>query len=304
MLKVQALTKFCHIAESLGATALAFKTSYDDASTEIVGLYKTISNYEVKQIKNFYNEIKDREDDYIAKIFGHPPLSVQEKQTKDLLELSCRNVRDDFNNIGNLYLELEPMYNAYKHGYRLLFGKDDKDGSDTVVFIVKGGNENHISLENALVANARNLVYKCRVLLDCILENHRIRLEYEGADYNIFPTANRVHTDETGKKIAQQKLILDASHKQTVPLNLLFTTRGQKLKEEKQLGNLIFESFKHTFQEDDQGKFVAIDIDNKKIIVKDVDIQSIISSVHQSEITSRIFIRKIGDDSVTDIKIY
>jgi hypothetical protein len=72
-----------------------------------------MSNYQVKQIINFYNEIKDRDNDYIAKIFGHPSLSVQEKQTRDLLELSCRNVRDDFNKIGDMYIDLEPDDNSY-----------------------------------------------------------------------------------------------------------------------------------------------------------------------------------------------
>jgi hypothetical protein len=142
------------------------------------------------------------------------------------------------------------------------------------------------------------------MLLDCILENHRTRLEYEGADYNIFPSGNRVHIDKKGKKNVKQRLILGASNKQTVPLNLLYPTRGQKLKEEKQIGNLIYESLKNTFQNDDQGKFVAIDIDNKKVVAKDVDIQTIVSTVHRLELTGRIYIRKIGDDSMTDLKIY
>ena len=107
-----------------------------------------------------------------------------------------------------------------------------------------------------------------------------------------------------GKKNLKQRLIVDASNKQTVPLKLLFPTRGQKLKEEKQIGNLIYESLNNTFQDDDQGKFVAIDIDNKKVVVKDVDIQALVSTVHQLELTGRIYIRKIGDDSMTDIKIY
>ena len=44
ILKVQILTKFCHIAENLGATALAFKSSYEDGKTEILGLFNTISH--------------------------------------------------------------------------------------------------------------------------------------------------------------------------------------------------------------------------------------------------------------------
>ena len=83
ILKVQTLTKFCRIAENLGATALAFKSSYEDAKTEILGLFNIISNYQVAQVIKFYMEIADKDNDYIAKIFGHPPLSLQEEETSE-----------------------------------------------------------------------------------------------------------------------------------------------------------------------------------------------------------------------------
>src|SRR5437867_1659100 len=56
ILKIQTLAKFCHIAENLGATALAFKSSYEDAKSEILGLFNIISNYKVIQINKFYTE--------------------------------------------------------------------------------------------------------------------------------------------------------------------------------------------------------------------------------------------------------
>lgn len=100
ILKIQTLAKFCHISENLGATALAFKSMYGDFQAEILGLFNTMFNYQVVQVKKFYQEIKEKDNDYIATIYGHPALVLQEKESKKLLEMSCRNIRKNFEEIG------------------------------------------------------------------------------------------------------------------------------------------------------------------------------------------------------------
>jgi phosphorylcholine metabolism protein LicD len=100
ILKIQILAKFCHIAENLGATALAFKSSYQNARTEILGLFNTMSNYQVLHVKKFYEEISNKDNDYIAKVYGHPPLVLQEQETRKVLDVSCRHIRNDFSKIG------------------------------------------------------------------------------------------------------------------------------------------------------------------------------------------------------------
>jgi hypothetical protein len=137
ILKIQTLTKFCHISENLGATALAFKSMYGDFREEILGLFNTTFNYQVAQVRKFYQEIKEKDNDYIAMIYGHPSIILQEEESKKLIEMSCRNIRKNFDEIGELFVRLEPLYNAYKHGYRLLLGKEDEKGIHIVVFVTK-----------------------------------------------------------------------------------------------------------------------------------------------------------------------
>jgi hypothetical protein len=304
ILKIQTLSKFCHIAENLGATALAFKSSYEDAKSEILGLFNIISNYKVTQINKFYREIGDKDNDYIAKIFGHPPLSLQEQETRKVLERSCRNVRDDFTKIGKMYINLESMYNAYKHSYRLLLGKDDADNSDVVVYIVKGGKEEYVSLKNELILDARKLLARCRTLLDCIFENHRTRLEYEGDDYNIFSSSSRVDIDAKGKRAVKQQLILGLHEQQSKPLSLLYPTRGEKARHEKEIGDSTYDSLSNLIQESDTGKYIALDIDLKKIIAISSEMDKIMSLVRNAEPTGRVYIRKIGADASTGISLY
>ena len=196
------------------------------------------------------------------------------------------------------------MYNAYKHGYRLLLGKDDADDSDIVIFIVKGGEEGYSSLKNELILDARKLITRCRTLLDCIFENHRTRLEYEGNDYNIFSSSNRVETDSSGRRTIKHQLILEGDKRQSKPLNILYPTRGEKTKQERKIADSIYQSLKNMIADSDEGKFIALDIDNKEIITISFDIGDVISTVQKRGPTGRAYIRRIGTDGSTGIPIY
>lgn len=304
ILKIQTLAKFCHISENLGATALAFKSVYDDFQSEILGLFNTMFNYQVAHVIKFYEEIEDKDNDYIATIYGHQSIMLQEQESKKLLQMSCRNIKRNFEEIGGLYVKLEPLYNAYKHGYRLLLGKEDEKNTDVVVFVAKGGNEEHVLLDNEVITNSRKLISRCRTMLDGILENHRTRLEDEGADYNIFPGSNRVQIDSNGKKIIKQRLMLDDGTTPSIGVTLQYTARGSKLRQLRRIGNSIYKELKNNIKIEDQGKLIAIDIDSKRIVAIEPDIDTLISSIIQSNITGRVIIRKVGDDPRTGLPIY
>lgn len=150
--------------------------------------------------------------------------------------MSCKNIRKNFEEIGELFVRLEPMYNAYKHGYRLLLGKEDEKGIHTVVFITKGGNEDHVILDNELISKSQRLISICRTMVDGILENHMTRLEDEGTDYSIFPTGNRVQINPNGKKTIKQRLMLDNGTAPSTNATLQYPTRGAKMLELRKIG--------------------------------------------------------------------
>src|SRR4029079_14928136 len=131
------------VAENLGAICIAFKTTYADWKSEIKGLFKTITNYYPDDVRNFYNEIKSVGLDYVAKIYGHPIIAFQEPELQIILNHSAENVRNRLNLFGDFYVKFYQLYNAYKHGYRLLLGKDDTR-KDIILYISLRGKEDHV----------------------------------------------------------------------------------------------------------------------------------------------------------------
>src|SRR5919201_1667650 len=51
ILTLEALVKFCHMAENFAAFAIAFKQRYENEKKEMLGIYNTIANYDVGQVK-------------------------------------------------------------------------------------------------------------------------------------------------------------------------------------------------------------------------------------------------------------
>lgn len=49
---------------------------------------------------------------------------------------------------------------------------------------------------------------------------------------------------------------------------------------------------------------MAINIEEKKIIAIESDINKLISTIRQSDISGRVHIRGVGEDSRTDLPIY
>src|SRR5919198_3558021 len=78
ILKLQAITKFCHYAENVAAIAIAFKSTYRDEREEIKGIFNKIFTYSIGEIVDFYENMEKRQFSYIAKILGYPPLDLQD----------------------------------------------------------------------------------------------------------------------------------------------------------------------------------------------------------------------------------
>jgi hypothetical protein len=74
ILRLQTAMKFCQYVENLAAIAIAFQSSYDDEKQGMIGIFSKISKYNLGEIYDFYNNIRNRENQYFAKFYGYPPL--------------------------------------------------------------------------------------------------------------------------------------------------------------------------------------------------------------------------------------
>ena len=86
---------------------------------------------------------------------------------------------------------------------------------------------------------------------------------------------------------------------------MLYPSRGERKKEEELQGDKIYEElFDKNMECEHQGKIVAIDFDNKKIISIDYNPKVVIISVHYRESSGRVRIRRVGKNKGTGIKIW
>jgi hypothetical protein len=141
-LKLEITMKFCHLAENTAAYALAFKSSYSDSKEELRGIFDKLSGYGIGEIVNFYDTLSKRRIDYFAKFIGYPHFDLQESATRKILRSSCRTVKSELKEVAKLYKQFRLLYNAYKHGYRVLVGKDQygldgKSGDKVNISIIR-----------------------------------------------------------------------------------------------------------------------------------------------------------------------
>jgi hypothetical protein len=104
----------------------------------------SISDYNVDAVKSFYEGFATKSlGDYLTlvnvnRIFCYPQIASSDPCLQSLFSISSRNLFDIIKEIGKCYLDkklnLIEAYNAYKHGYRLLFSKDMQNDIDTVLF--------------------------------------------------------------------------------------------------------------------------------------------------------------------------
>ncbi|RJQ26194.1 hypothetical protein C4565_07260 [Candidatus Parcubacteria bacterium] len=290
ILEVEIIAKFCQHAEDLAMLTLVFKSSYDDANQEKTGLFNTMARYGLSQIVDFYQQITIRKLQIIAKFFGYPPIDIQSAGVKEFLEKSCETIREEFKKIADLYLELRDVYDAYKHGYRISFAKDNKTLEESIVFVNSKGETKLIKFEKTDVEKCVKMARRCKQLADAIMKNHHERAKYEesGGEFgNVNITTVRKPDDPEPPE-----------------LKLMFSKRGETRKKELEEGEQTYNLFKEELEKTDSGKLVALDLDNKKIIAKDYSIEGLVSLLKESGNSSRLLIRRIGKNASVGIDIY
>jgi hypothetical protein len=278
ILKLEIIAKFCLYAESLAAIAITFTYTYDDMKKEMMGLFSKVGDYNVNQVIDFYTNIQNRDMNYVAKIIGYPPLILQQKQTKKALEISSLAVRDEIKKIADLYLELRLLYNAYKHGYRVFFGKDEQL-NDVFAFIEKGKKQKAVVVDKDKFNEINRAVKHIRKIMKLILDTHKTRLKFENGQTNIqlsimWPP-NTPPLPDVGNKVH-------------------YPSRGEQCRIDDEEFKQVYTLFKEELERTNLGKYVAFDMDSKKILGVDENLEILIEKISEHSSAGRKRITKIG----------
>lgn len=287
VLKLEIITKFCHFAENLGAVIISFNDTYNSAQEEHIGLFKTLGNYEPSDIIKMYEKIETYSSNSVARFVGYPPLDIQDDYTKAILENSCSIVKEKLEQIAKSYLNLRIIYNAYKHGYRIIVGKD-QNGNSSFAFLDKNEKRKMMIIDDEKFTEVKTSIHYVRNLIYSILENHIAREKYE----KIGKRQSRINNIQIWKRKNEQE------HDST-KTNMTYTTRGEQLKIDEEKGDKIYERHKSELEKNHLGKIVGIDIDEEKVIGIADSIDEIRKILHNSESSGKKRIRKIGLDPKT-----
>jgi hypothetical protein len=293
ILRIQTISKFCHCSENLAAFAISFLSTYDDIEKEMAGVSDKIVKYNVGQIVDFYSNIHKRNTEYIAKLFGYPPLDLQSQKPKYFLELSCKNLKEALVKIGNNYMEDHEPYNAYKHGYRMFIGKNTINLSiDLFPFLDQDGKRKVIQIDKKIITGVFKLSRYALQILEKIIKQHKIRSEYEAQQDH----ASRVN------------VTLCLTPNDPIPTQeerrIRYPSRRKRLKIEKAQSDIIYDLFREELEKKDKGKIIAIDLDEKTIVGKDYKLENVIETINNLNASSRIHLRRAGKNARVGIEVY
>jgi hypothetical protein len=286
LLELERIVKFCQIAENLGAIAVAFKPSYENEKQEIQGIFQTLTEYHVGDVVNFYHDISEQRLEQVATFLGYPFLNWQRSGPLKFLELSCRNVKEDLAQIGALYSDLRLLYDAYKHGYRVAFGKRDSTGDDIIVYADVNKKQKVLFLDKFLKESIHEKSALCYHILNVIFKSHRerVRLEASGTRHGAFIVT--LYRRKTDPKPAPDDL------------NVIYRTRGEMWREDNDAASRIYNVHKTELEKHHPGQFVAIDIDENKIVATNSTIEAVKQDLYKNPPRGRIMFRQVAKTAV------
>lgn len=263
-LHVMFIAKYCQLAETLGATALAFLNTkikgsnmVNSKSEEQQIVLDTLSGYSVGDVLNFYSNMRNRRTSYIADFLGYPPLSWQGQKEREVLEKSCVTVKDLLDSVGSYYRLFVDVYNAYKHGYRTI--PTTINNSDEGVLIVKDNGEPALlKLDLRDINRMFELSTNCRSLLQDIIENHKL--------------AMRISYDNN------RKIVLNIYRRKEdilehIPLNLIYPSREDLMKETREAEIYALKKIQNI--DVHQGNYILLDLDLEMILFSDRNMQNV-----------------------------
>jgi hypothetical protein len=194
--------------------------------------------------------------------------------------------------IGMNYLEFRQLYNAYRHGYRVFFGENSNTANDIFAFIDNDGKQMFTEIDSKKLERLFTLSEYCRKILEHMIKQHRIRTDYESKG--------------GGKQKVNTIFIFRGDEERPTKddLYILYPNRGERLKRERTEAENIYNIFKERLEIEDKGKIVAIDLDSKKILAKDYDLNRVLSHVRDAGSSGRVHLRRISENGKIGIEIY
>ncbi|MFB6245923.1 MAG: hypothetical protein ABEJ03_06280 [Candidatus Nanohaloarchaea archaeon] len=119
-IRVEQIALFCQAAEDLGGIIYSIENSED-----IDEFADNLQNYGVGDVKDTYRDLLDNELDeareFIKEILNLPEGDIDEELEEDV-EFSIEHFFSITNSIAENFLTFHKFYNAYKHGYRIIWG--------------------------------------------------------------------------------------------------------------------------------------------------------------------------------------
>jgi hypothetical protein len=291
ILTLEVVVKFCHLAENFAAFAIAFKKRYENEKDEILGISKTIANYEIAQVVDFYKHIRGRDLKYIAQFIGYPSLSLQSANTRTFIETSCQNVKSDVIEIADLYDNLRLLYDAYKHGYRIAFAENEV-GADAFTFIINEGNPGYVLIGKKYFDLIQRRAKSCYELFKLTLALHKERVGYE----------KRGSVQKAPLRVYLYPKPNDPKPNEEV--EFMYPSRGAISEALRKEGDMVYALFSDDLENNHRGKIVAIDIDEKKLVAYDYDFNKVIQIINSSNSTNRHFIRRASKDGRLPVVVY
>jgi hypothetical protein len=188
MLRYEIIARFCQYTESLGAFIYGYRTNHLSRDKESKVL-SAISGYIVKDIscefkiltKGQINQLWKNQKQLLEEIFGYYKINAPEflKSKHDSL---C-NIKKLLKEVYDCYSFYQDSYNSYKHGYRLWFGRDQKN-HDVVVYIptirynrkrerYNRKRRGYVPSDDDTMTVVMRCMQYCRQLFDILIENER-----------------------------------------------------------------------------------------------------------------------------------
>lgn len=126
LIRLELIANTVHYAEVFAASLLAM--------TKFKQFHKFLLEYSPTEIIEFYKGIPKESISYMSTLLQYPPLhKISPSPDKDELLQSLNEVHDEIQRVARFYLDWHEVYNSYKHGLRIAFGKPNPSEDYTVI---------------------------------------------------------------------------------------------------------------------------------------------------------------------------
>lgn len=294
ILIIMLINKAIHYMETLGATSLAIlktksKKPYERYNEKIEKdiFIKTLSTYTVGDVVNFYRDIETRPYNYLYRLFGYPPSEFQTTEINSVFKMSCKNTSLILFDIGKYYRRHKDVYNAYKHGYRIVI-PDNINTRDGLIINEEHNIHRICYFEENEISIIQNLTNNCRQIFELVRENNKKSMMVKSGKKIRFELKTIV-TDNTAaeaKKISETALL----HYPTTDeeKELLISQQDTLLK-----GLVDLPKYKH--------KFILLDLDDEKIVGSGNTLNEVSDFQREIDTSNRLVSLKITTNKLKEL---